>query len=442
MQSSKLTATILPKYLRLPKAQLFSALFPGDQSISVESSRTRRYPGLLAPAPDTRGLYAIGKEALSGSGKVLDLGCGSGIGTALLCEHFAEVTALDTDLAALAFARNYLPGAEVWHDDGTSKGLPGTLHDAACIVDVLGHTTDPLLPLRRLRRFLSRTARVFIAEPRAYPVQTLMPPAQRAFSKPALIELLSAAGLTATDWFDRAGHFVACVARPSADDGWLWLEQADAARDGGREEEALRGYARLTQAALAPEQRVWGLLRAARLNCDRGRLDAACQHWLEAASLCPQNVPALVGLAELSLRSGELRQALELAIRALERDPCDAGAVRILARAGESLGQHDALATWRIANALDPSDLETAIELSRLAAGAGELAYAIWVLERLRDFQHDLSADFHITLSWLYLSTDRAGDARLEAQIARVKDPASSGVYELCAHLDSLSIAA
>jgi tetratricopeptide (TPR) repeat protein len=150
----------------------------------------------------------------------------------------------------------------------------------------------------------------------------------------------------------------------------------------------------------------------------------------------------LVGLAELSLRSGEVRQALELAIRALERDPCDVGAVRILARAGESLGQHDALATWRIANALDPSDLETAIELSRLAAGAGEFAYAIWVLERLRDFQHDLSADFHITLSWLYLSTERAGDARLEAQIARVKDPASSGVFELCAHLDSLSSAA
>jgi tetratricopeptide (TPR) repeat protein len=442
MQSSKLTATNIPKYLRLPRAQLFSAVFPGDQSISVESSRARRYPGLVAAAPDTRGLYALGAEALSGCARVLDLGCGSGIGTALLCDRFDEVTALDADLGSLCFVRNYLPEIKVWHEDGSAKPPPGKPHDGACIVDVLGQASDPLQPLRRLRRLLSRTGRVFIAEPRAYPVQSLLPPVQRAFSQPGLIELLSAVGFSASSWFDQAGHFVACVAQPSADDGWMWLEQADTALAGGQEDAALRGYARLAQSELAPPQRVWGLLRAARLHSDRGRLDAACQHWLEAANLCPQNVPALVGLAELSLRSGELTQALELAIRALERDPCDVGAVRILARAGESLGQHDALATWRIANALDPSDLETAIELSRLAAGAGEFAYAIWVLERLRDFKHDLAADFHVTLSWLYLSTDRAGDARLEAQIARVKDPASSGVSELCAHLDSLASAA
>jgi hypothetical protein len=112
-------------------------------------------------------------------------------------------------------------------------------------------------------------------------------------------------------------------------------------------------------------------------------------------------------------------------------------AVQSLARAADSLDQRDAFPTWRIANELAPADLGTAIELSRLAAGRGELHYAIWVLERLRDFRADLSADFHVTLSWLYVTAERVEEARLEAQLGRVKDPASSGVLELLAHLDS-----
>jgi hypothetical protein len=59
------------------------------------------------------------------------------------------------------------------------------------------------------------------------------------------------------------------------------------------------------------------------------------------------------------------------------------------------------------------------------------------VLERLREFHAELNADYHVTLAWLYITAERNGDARLEAEVARVMDPESEGVKELWAYLGS-----
>jgi len=434
MQAPHAPEITTPRYLRSPKAQLFSAVFPGQHAVSIESGRQRRYPGLLGPAPDTRALYVAAARALSGAESVLDLGCGSGLGTAELCSRFGNVTALDSDAVAVEFARQYLPGVQVQHHDGTDS-TEQSRYDAVCVVDVLGQCLAPLQVLRRARRALSSSGRLFLAELRAHSGQALLPPVVRAFSSPGLCALLACAGFDVQAWLPGGGPFLTLVAQPSADAEWQWLERAEAARARGNVEEALRAYAGIAESA-ALELRVEGLLGRATLHAERGEMDPACQCLLDAAALGPGNARALTGLAEVSLLAGERAQALELAIKALERDPCELVAVQSLARAAEGLGEHDAYASWRIANGLAPADLATAIEVSRIAASRGELSYAIWVLERLRDFRSDLGADVHTTLSWLYLTANRAGEARLEAQLARVKDPDSPGVHELWAHLD------
>lgn len=431
MQTSHAPAIAAPRYFKSPKAQLYSAVFPGQHAVNIESGRHRRYPGLLGPAPDTRALYVAAARALSGADSVLDLGCGAGVGTAELSARFARVTALDTDAAAVEFARQYLPGVHVQHDDGVE---PIEQHDAVIIVDVLGQCRAPLQVLRRARRSLTPSGRLFLAELRAYPGQALLPPVERAFSSSGLTELLACSGFNVQTTLAGGGPFLALVAEPSGDADWQELERAEAARAQGDVDEALRAYASLSPAA-APEVRIEGLLGRAVLHAERGEMDATCQCLLDAAAVGPQSARALTGLAEISLMAGERAQALELSIKALERDPCELCAVQSLARAAEGLGELDAYASWRIANGLAPADLATAIELSRIAASRGELSYAIWVLERLRDFRSDLDADVHVTLSWLYLTANRAGEARLEAQLARVKDPESTAVHELWAHL-------
>lgn len=424
----------LPRYLRTPKGQIFSAAFH-DFTLSVEASRARRYPGLQATAPDTRGLYRMAACWLGQRGSVLDLGCGSGIGTAELLLCFDAVAALDQDDTAARFARGYLKGVDVECRDGAQSAAGDARYDAVCVVDVLAHASAPVELLRGARRRLKQGGRMLVAEVRACPAQTLMPPMLRAFSPRGLDSLLVRSGLDA-EVRPAAGHFVVCVARLAEGDEWCWLERGDQARAAGAHADALAAYARLAQSSRSA-LREEALLGSAAVYRDAGDLDSACRCLLEVLSFAPSSVRSRVGLAEFSLQSGERAQALELAVSALEADPCDSGAVQAVARAAEGLRDVDAYATWRIANGLTPADFDTAIEVARSAAGLGDLPFAIWVLERLRDFRADLPADFHVTLSWLYLTAGRRGDAGLEAELARVKDPDSAAVMELCAHSSS-----
>lgn len=426
---------VFPQYQRSPKTNVFAAVFPNG-ALEVEAGRRRRYPGLLGAAPDTRALYDAAAQVLSGAERVLDYGCGSGMGAAELRCHFERVTAVDIDPLAVDFARAYLRSVEVLHDDGQGVIADEALHDAIVIVDVLGQSPTPDAALRAARRWLAPGGRVFIAEPRACPSQSLLPPMVRAFSPPNFVSLLVRAGLEIEQWVEGAGHFIACVARPSASDDFRLLAQADAELAAGRVASAFSAYAAVAQDA-PRSLRTEALLGRAELLAAAGDFGSACQAVLDAANLSPDSARPLAGLSEVSFLTGDTSRSLELAIGALERDPCEPSAVQSLARAAATLKEEDAFASWRIANGLEPADIGVASEVSRLAAARGEFMYAAWVLERLRDFHEDLGVDYHVTLAWLYWTAGRQGEARLEAEIARVKDPDALEVKELWAQLGS-----
>jgi tetratricopeptide (TPR) repeat protein len=442
MQRSSHAALVMPRYRASPKPRVYVATFPLSPTaptLSVASSRARRYPGLGGDGPDTRAVYAGAAELLGSARHVVDFGCGSGMGAAELAGHFERVSAIDSDLGAVRFARAYLaqvPSVEVLHaPDGVSSEASSD-HDAGYIIDVLGHLPAPVNLLRTARGWLGDEGRLFVAEPLAFPTQALLPPVLRAFSRPGLTQLLLRAGWEVERWVEGVGHFASCIARPIAHAGWNWLAQGDIERDRGHGDLALEAYSSALQHA-PPALVSEALLGAAEVHASRGDLDEACRCLLEAARATPGHVRALAGLAELSLHAGDVRQGLSLAVRALECDPCDMVAVQSLARAADRLEQVDAFASFRIANGLAPADLSAAIELGRLSAARGELGYAIWLLERVREFRDDLVADFHVTLGWLYLGSGRLGEARLEAELGRVKEPQSSGVHELWARLEA-----
>jgi len=425
-----------PRYQRSPKAHVYVANFQ-DTALSVECGRARCYPGLVGDAPDTRALYLIGAELLESAHSIVDLGCGAGLGTAELATRFAKVGAVDGDPGSVQFVRQYLsraPHVDVFQATLGAGVEPAFRHDAGCLVDVLGHSLSPVDVLRAAHRWISDSGRLFLAEPRAYPSQALIPPALRAFTRPSLKQLLLRSGWEVDSWLDDLGNFVACLAVPSKDGGWLWLERGDRAHRDGNASSALEAYATAAKrgsAALGTE----ALLGCAEVHSARGELDAACRCLLDAAQTSPGHPRALAGLAEVSLIADDPRQALSLAVRALETDPCDARAVQAMASAADRLDQPEAFASWRIANGLAPAELSSAFEVSRLAAAQGEIPYAIWVMERVRAFRDDLNADFYVTLAWLYAAHGRFGQARLEGELARIKAPDSSAVSELWAYL-------
>lgn len=434
MQTEKSTIAALPRYVRQASPRGMSAVFPSGEPIDIERGRSRSYPGLKSEAPDTRAIYAAAADLFPGARRVVDLGCGSGVGTAELCSRHEQVTALDIDETAVRFARAYVPGADVQPIAGEESGI----HDLVCIVDVLGHAEEPVDVLRRARRLIGSEGRVFVAEPRAYPAQALLPPARRAYSRQGLEELLARSGLELERWVDGIGHFVACAARPAAQDGWTLLEAGDRARRAGDRDAADVAYSSAVAGSSGATLRE-GLLGSAVARAEQGQMDGAAERLLEAAQQHPGDARVLAGLSELCLLGGETFEALGLAVRALEDDPCNANAMQVLARAAGALQQNEAYATYRIASSLAPADRRAATELARLAAQRGELEYAIWVMERLRSFDEGQSADFHVTLGWLHVMAQRLGDARVEADLARIKQPGSEPVKELLACLDELA---
>jgi len=435
MSISEEMVPVLPQYQRSPKANVFAALFP-NRALEVDVGRTRRYPGLLGLAPDTRALYDAAAQVLVGADRVLDYGCGSGMGAAELRCHFDRVTAVDCDPLAVEFASAYLRSVRVAQDDARASVSPEQLHDGLVIIDVLGQTLAPDAALRAARRWLRADGRLFIAEPRACPSQALQPPVVRAFTRPSLVSLLARAGFEVVEWIEGTGNFLACLARPVSSEDFQCFAEAHAALVAGRPAQALSAYAAMR--AEAPRAlRTEALLGRAEVLAAAGEFPAACQAVLDAATLSPDDARSLAGLSELSFVTGDSARSLELAIGAVERDPCEPNAVQSLARAAEGLQRDEAFASWRIANGLAPADIGVASETSRLASERGEHMYAIWVLERLRDFHGDLGVDYHVTLAWLYVNAGRQGEARLEAELARAKDPDAMGVKELWAHLGS-----
>jgi SAM-dependent methyltransferase len=421
-----------PRYMQRGGPRAFRALFAGDHALDIECSRARAYPGLGGPAPDTRALYRAALALAPAARRAIDLGCGAGLGTAELLGKLDSVLGLDSDPAAVHFARRYLPDASIELDQG--KGLPES--DLVCVVDVLGQTAVPEQVLRRARRALSEGGRVFIAEPQAYPTQDLLPPVMQAFSKPMLESLMARAGLEPELWLDDVGHFVVCLAKAAGDDLWQAIEQAEQAAADGAHDRALQLYTLASgskNATVALESR----LGMAQAHCDLGQLDKAAEALLGAARNAPDSARPLAGLSLLSRVGNDRMSALSLAVQALDMDPAEAAAAQALAEAAESLQQADALAAWRLTSSLAPADVRAASELARLAAERGDFNYAISVLERLREFRNDVGVDFHVTLGWLCLQAGRVADARLEAEVARVMDPDGDAVRELWARVEA-----
>jgi SAM-dependent methyltransferase len=417
-----------PSYGVGRRASEVIAHFGSRADVDVTQSRVRAYPGLVSSAPNTLPFYELARKALSG-GHILDAGAGAGAGTRLLCEHFAQVTGVEIDARALAFARNYAERAEFVQAD-LCHGLPLDRVDGAAIIDLLGQARSPENVLRNVRACLPARASILVAEARSYVSQRLPLPVRRAFSNQSLVRLLLRAGFEVSEILVDSGSFVALTARRSDDAAVLAL--SDGFQHGARGDLQL---ARLSFAKVpanaAPEFRIEARLGEAELAFAIGDGDGAARAFFAANELAPRDERGWTGLARLALATGQIEEGLRLAEEAVRRNPTDAQPHALAALAAEQLGQPNAFGSWRIAAHLAPDDVGIATGLARVAAAQQNLAFAIGVFEHLRDYGDPLSPDFHVTLAWLLLADGRKNDAALEARYAATIGPDAPGVAEL-----------
>ncbi|MEO6602483.1 MAG: methyltransferase domain-containing protein [Polyangiaceae bacterium] len=404
------------------------ARFPTGKRIAVRRGRERAYPGLRGAAPSTLAFYQAFAPQISGK-HVLDAGSGSGLGTRILCEQAPHVTAIDNDSRALDFAREYAPNAEFLQAD-LCNGTSVDRADAAFLIDVLGHLTRPEAALRALRACLPAGSQLFVAEPRAYGSQRLLAPACRAFSQRALERLLLRSGFDVEQVLSTGANFVSLVARRAGEPALDALTEALHQAHRGQFRAARAEFARARQTERS-DVMLEALLGEADAAFAANDGDNAVRCYFEANELDLNDGRALAGLSRVALATGELDDALRLSLESLGRDPVEASAHALMARAAEQLAHPEAFNAWRVAANLAPNDLEVATGLARVSAERQNFGFAIQVFERLRNYNSTLGVEFHVTLGWLLLADGRKNDASVEARYAMAIASEHGAVTEL-----------
>jgi SAM-dependent methyltransferase len=374
-----------PTYIQGRNRSELLAHFGSGTTVQVELGRRRRYPGLAGPAPPTHGCYRKFVELALPFGHLLDVGCGAGVGLQWLMQSKSRVTGLDIEGRAVAFARAYVPEAELLHADVQSRRvtLPG---EAVLVVDVLGLLSDPVSLLRSISRQAPNLEAIFVAEPIARGNQILIAPARRAFSLVALRSILTRSGFEVDDSVTVEADMLCVIGHPTREPATLALIQAERAYLSHQTQPFLDAC----QAALnskSPQLCVEVALLQARLWFDLGQIDRSIAVLSDAVAWAPSDPRPLAGLSRLALRSGNRDQAIRLAESAVGADPTDFSAACSLALAYSGVHQNRSLNAWKTANALAPDDVSIARHLCAAALVDGRPNDGLLVMDRLAQYE-------------------------------------------------------
>lgn len=130
-----------------------------DRSYAAKLDRFGRFA-----APELKRIFA--DLALPAHGTVLDLGCGTGLATALLAEQLGpgvDVVGVDLSLPHLHAARRHhaVPLAQ---SDAAQLGLRDAAFDLIWSCNTINHLADRTAGLRALRRLLAPEGRLVVAQ--------------------------------------------------------------------------------------------------------------------------------------------------------------------------------------------------------------------------------------------------------------------------------------
>lgn len=140
--------------------------------------------------------YRFALGLMNSASRVLDVGCGSGYGTALLAERAARVTGIDIAFEAVQFARSAYARPNLSFACADSRMLPfrNGGFTQAVMFEVIEHVSEQSSCLGEIRRVLAPDGTLILSTPNVEgPTKSIEEPNpfhQKELSEPELLELL------------------------------------------------------------------------------------------------------------------------------------------------------------------------------------------------------------------------------------------------------------
>lgn len=145
---------------------------PPDEAKAEHGPTWEPLPGgVRAPTPERYARYRWAADLVAG-GTVLDAGCGSGLGTALLAEHARETVGIDASPPAVEEARrDHGGGARFELADMRELPFADGEFDSVVCFEAIAQVAEPEAVLDELRRVLAPGGLLLVATPNrdAYP---------------------------------------------------------------------------------------------------------------------------------------------------------------------------------------------------------------------------------------------------------------------------------
>lgn len=356
--------------------------------------------------------YEAVAAALESEQLIWDVGCGNGLGSAMLRGAGRQVIGIDRspprELESVGGADDLRFCTHL--TSAAAFGAP----DVVVIADALGCVDNPIEMLLAIARLSKPTTKLLVFEPRANVTQQLPAHRNRAYSPTELLEHSLMGG-----WYKPVSHelcetFIAVSAERAPD-------TAIAALSAGEP---------LTLVDSPELSAATHLVAAARATQARDG-ERATQLLIQALQFAPANTQALASLARFAQLNGSPKDALHLLRQSLAIDPTNLQAMQVWLEFVAGNAPQDLLSTCQSLANLAPTDLEVLTLLAQLHAQNGDIDLAIQDLEMLRRQQATPSADVSITLAWLLHSAGRTADAQVEARLANLLAPDNPAVAEL-----------
>ncbi len=303
--------TLPSRYEETADPNRFVAIF-GDKRVEVTRSRERGYGGLDGSGEPHKPYYEAVIRLLNSGGNtidILDAGCGSGYGSALLASELsANVTGIDLSVEAVEFASLRAPDVNFVNCSCDELPFADDSFHVVMNIDNIEHIPFAEKAIREFHRVLKPRGLYVVSTPATFPGKSVSTYHVREYALVDFEAMLVRGGFAVRRWISKKNVYFAVCESDAEWGGCLARANELLMSDPAAAAEFISNL-RVDSLSLLPRREL--MLMAAESLVALGEYETALQMASAAASIDEQCVRPMVALGRIALAVADVPTARE-----------------------------------------------------------------------------------------------------------------------------------